>query len=383
MKARVLYLNDTHNVPGGAEYQVTQLVKAVQGAGGEALVACIPGSRTEADFQAAGVATVPLASLRSNPLAAVRKIKRICRERSIDIIHTASFLTNYAGRRAAKALGLPAVTTVHCEPDSILLAKPGLLVHAELLARSSIDITKHTAMFIAVSNAVAAKLIARGVPERKVTVISNGIDGDRVRRAAVEGETIDAQRGPGELLIGAMARLDAVKALDVLVKAVALLVQRGFNAKAVIIGEGDERPALDKLVAELGVADRVIFTGYLENPYPQLAAVDIYVVSSHSEGQNLTVLVAMALALPVVATAVGGIVDMVADERSGLLVPPRDPQALAVAIERLAGDEGLRRRLVEGGGEVLTGFTTAEMCRRTLDVYERLLSLSPDVNRQE
>lgn len=367
-------MNDTPDALGGGEWQLIELIKGVRAASVEPIVACMPGSPLEAALKAAGVEAVPLAQLRSNPPAAASAIKRLCRERKIDIIHTGSFLTNFSGRSAGRSMKLPVVSTYHCEPDSYLLAGSGPRRRLMFLIRSLVErsTSGRTDAFIAVSQAVADKLIAQGAPAAKVTVIHNGIDAAAVRRGAAEGRGGDQAREPEELAVGTMARLDPVKGLDVLIRAAALTAGRGRRIKLTIIGDGPAEGELKKLAVELGVEDKVVFSGYQAQPYAMLSALDVYAVSSHSEGQNLTVLVAMALDVPVVATRVGGIVDMIEDGKSGLLVPPADPEALAAAIERLAGDEGLKKRLVRGGEEVLPRFTVAEMCRRTLAVYQGL-----------
>lgn len=371
-KIHILYLNDTPDTFGGGESQLLELVQGVGQSGIEALVACMPDSPLEAVLKAEGITTLPMGRLRSNPFMAVRTIKRLCRERSVDIIHTGSFLTNFSGRLASRSMKLPVVSTYHCEPDSYLLAGSGLCRRLIFLAPRTVErlTAGLTDAFIAVSHAVADKLVAQGVSPAKIKVISNGIDTQAVRTSAIE-ESADA-REPGELVVATMARLDPVKGLDVLIRSVAILAAQRRRVKLLIIGDGASRGFLEKFAVDLGIEDKVEFTGYLDQPYTRLASSDIYAVSSLSEGQNISVLVAMSLGVPVIATRVGGIVDMVADRQSGLLVPPGDPQALAAAIESLADDENLRQRLVKGGEKVLPEFTIDRMCKLTIDVYRRL-----------
>src|SRR5439155_16686868 len=114
---------------------------------------------------------------------------------------------------------------------------------------------------------------------------------------------------------------------------------------------GDERGRLERLAAELGARERISFTGVRRDVPTVMAGLDVFVLASHAEPFGLVVLEAMALGVAVVATGAGGPAEVVEPGVSGLLVPPRDPPALAAAIERLAGDPELRRRLGSGGDE--------------------------------
>lgn len=368
---RILYLNDVPGDLGGGEYQLLHLAAGAKAAGFEPFVGCIAGSLLETAVRAAGIEVFDLSELRRNPVAAALAVRRLCRRLDIDVVHTGSFLTNFAGRLGARGTGAKVVTTVHCEPDSYKLAAPGIKRRIVYAARDLVErlTFRHTDDFIAVSTAVAAKLIDRGLAAEKITVIPNGIDIEGVRRAAGRPAPV---LSTGRLSLGAMGRLDPVKGLDVFIKAVELLVGQGAAVQATIIGDGPNGPPLKALAAGLGVGDIVEFPGYLADPYPVVAGFDVYIVSSRSEGQNITILEAMALDVPVVATAVGGVIDMVIDGETGLLVPHDDPVALAEAVNRLANDRQLRDRIVHGARGRLEQFTAREMCSTTMEIYKGL-----------
>lgn len=373
--SRILYLNDVDGRLGGGEYQLIRLAVGARAAGVDFEVACMPGSPLEAKLREVGVPTHPLAALRRNPVWAVFALRRLCREIGADIIHTSSFLTNFSGRAAGGLTGVPVVTTYQCEPDAYLLAAGGGKRRLIFAIRDFIDrgMAGYTTLHIAVSTAVKRKLVERGDPESRIVVIPNGVDAGSMRAAAGEEAVGAPSPAEGIVTVGTLGRLDPVKGLDTFIEAVDLLVKSGTAVRAYIIGDGAEMGRLQALASERGLADKVIFTGYMENPYPFLAALDIYLVTSKSEGQNITILSAMVLEKPVVATRVGGILDMVADETSGLLVEPGDGGAVAGAVTRLAGDAALRARIVAGGRAVADGFTETEMVARTLDVYRQVV----------
>jgi glycosyltransferase involved in cell wall biosynthesis len=157
------------------------------------------------------------------------------------------------------------------------------------------------------------------------------------------------------VVVGSVARLSSEKALDVLLRAAALLIERGRSIRVVLAGDGQERRQLERLAAELGLADRVEFRG--DVPHDAVPAVlsglDIFALPSKAEGFGVAVVEAAAMGLPVVASNVHGLPDVVHDGSSGLLVPPGDVEALAGAIDRLAGDPGLRAAMGRAGRKLV------------------------------
>jgi glycosyltransferase involved in cell wall biosynthesis len=145
--------------------------------------------------------------------------------------------------------------------------------------------------------------------------------------------------------------LSPEKGFEHLLRAVAMLRDRGVDATLVLAGEGPSRPELERLASQLGVAQHVQFLGDLahEDVPAALQAMDIFAMPSTWEGFGVSAVEASAMELPVVASNIHGIPDVVVDGETGLLVPPREPQALANALERLAGNPELRRRMGAAG----------------------------------
>jgi glycosyltransferase involved in cell wall biosynthesis len=218
-----------------------------------------------------------------------------------------------------------------------------------------------------------ADFVARevGIPSEETVVIPNGVDLHRFDRLPAKQEVRRTLGLPNdELLVGTVTRLNPVKRLDVLLRAVAALE----GVHTVIVGDGPERRQLEAMADQLGLADRVHLVGHQQDVRPWLAALGVFVLSSDWEGMSNALLEAMAAGLPIVATAVGGVPEVVVDDATGLLVPPGDPNALAEAITRLLRDPDLRRTMGQAGrARVVQHFSIDETVRLTEELYTTLL----------
>jgi glycosyltransferase involved in cell wall biosynthesis/O-antigen/teichoic acid export membrane protein len=201
------------------------------------------------------------------------------------------------------------------------------------------------------------------LPDGAVRTIHNGVPLPTVSAAAPR-----ASNGP---VVGAVARLAPEKGFDVFLEALARL----DGVTAVLVGDGPSRPALEEQSRALGLKDRVVFTGWQEDPSAFLVSFDVFVLSSRVEGFPLSVLEAMGAGLPVVATTVGSVDELVLDGETGLLVPPEDEPALREAIAKLAFDFELRRRMgAAGKRRVNDSFTPKVMVTQFESLYAELLS---------
>jgi glycosyltransferase involved in cell wall biosynthesis len=219
------------------------------------------------------------------------------------------------------------------------------------------------------------------IPAQKLRFIPSGIS----TPAAPSGADVRSELGIAEdaPLVGVVAGLRAPKALDIFIRAVDELRRKHAGLRALIVGNrdrsGEEKRLLD-LTRELSLDDTLIFTGLRSDVADALAAMDVAVLSSDHEGSPLSVMEYMEAARPVVATNVGGIPDLVVDGVTGILVPPRDPAALAAAISGLLDDPDLRRRFGEAGrARRRSEFDISNTVRRVEDLYEELYALKrPD-----
>lgn len=225
--------------------------------------------------------------------------------------------------------------------------------------------------YITVGERVARELeVLVGLPRGAVKAIHNGVSAPSRGRPPVR-----VGRSP---VVGTIARLDRLKGTDLLVRAIAQL----DDVRLVIVGDGDYRPELERLVANLGVGSRVHFTGWLDDPSAYLESFDIFALPSRLEAFPLTILDAMFAGIPVVASDVGSISEAVVEGETGTLIPTEDAAGLVVALRRLLGDEELRRRMGGAGRRRAEArFSADGMVRSYEELYEGLRSCPPPKRR--
>ena len=221
-----------------------------------------------------------------------------------------------------------------------------------------------------------------GIAPARIVFIPNGIDPEHYRGATGlrrKRSLLAAFAPEGTLLIGTVGRLDAVKDQCGLVRAFAILCDmdraQGARLRLVIVGEGSQRANLERQIATLNLADRVCLLGGRDDVPGLLAECDVFALSSLAEGMPLTALEAMASSLAVVATDVGGVSEVVVDGRTGTLVAPGDPTALAAALRRYVEDASLRAQHGRAGRvRVEAHFGLATMLSAYTALYNELLS---------
>jgi glycosyltransferase involved in cell wall biosynthesis len=207
---------------------------------------------------------------------------------------------------------------------------------------------------IAVSRMIERKLVTEGRTTAPVRRIYNGVDLSRYDQT-VPCCTLPEDYGlePGSKIVGVVARLEPEKGHPTLLEAWPAVLRSVPGAYLLLVGEGSRREALEAQARELRIAHRVVFTGRRDDVPAVTAALDVAVLPSYREAQGLSILEAMALSRPVVASNVGGIPEMIVDGETGLLVPPRDPDALAAAITRLLTDHPFADTIGRAGHDLV------------------------------
>ena len=220
-----------------------------------------------------------------------------------------------------------------------------------------------------------------GLREETVRVIYNGVD-TAVFRPASAAERSAARRALGlsddAVVLMAVGSLKPIKGVDDLLRAAASVMHARARVRLVLIGEGPDRVSLETQARALGIADRVSFLGLRDDVDGLLRAADALVLASRTEALPTVILEAMATGLPVVATHVGGVPEMVEPDRSGLLVPPNDIASLERAIARVCDDASLRRDLGQRGHAIVEArFRVESMCENRMRFFEELMAHSP------
>ena len=227
---------------------------------------------------------------------------------------------------------------------------------------------------IAISEGVKRVLVQSGLDPARVSVVPSGIDFS-VHKTGLPRDYLHKECGfePGDYLVGIVAQLEDHKGHHYLIEAANILKEKTRKVKIVVVGEGSLRMELTKQAQTLNVKDLVYFMGFRADIPRILASLDLFVLSSHLEGLGSSIMDAMACRLPVVATRTGGIPELVKNGETGLLVPPRNPEALAEAILTLYRDKRQAARLAQAGYDfVHERFSAEAMAEKTLAVYDKI-----------
>jgi glycosyltransferase involved in cell wall biosynthesis len=299
------------------------------------------------------------------------RVRQLLKSGRFDLVHSYLYRSHCASRLARSGLPtrIPLVSTEHCLGDNRGL---GVRLMNRLTSRMSDRI-------VAVCRAVADRAVLRdGVPRDHVAIIPNGVEprsSDARARARLR-KVLGV--GDQNALILYLGRLHHEKGPDLLIEALAVLARNTPGSwKAVLLGAGEERTAIERQVRATGLDGRVLLPGARRRVGPWIDACDLLVLSSREEGMPVAALEAMMQSRAVVATRVGGTPEVVVDGVTGLLVPPEDPGALAGALGRMILDGALRRRMGEAGRiRALAEFTVEQMADRTLDLYGQVLRRS-------
>jgi glycosyltransferase involved in cell wall biosynthesis len=334
--------------------------------------------------EARGVVVEPLAALHRDiaPLADLRAIFRLAgvirRERPA-ILHTHTAKAGAVGRIAALLAGRarPPVI-VHTFHGHVLRGyfgrwtTLGFRTLERLLARV-------TTVLVAVSPEVRDDLVRLGVaPADKFVVIRLGIELDeRTDVSASPGVDIRSALGigTGEFVVGWVGRMTAVKRTDDVLLAFSGLLDRGVDARLLLVGDGPDRDQLEQRAHELGIARRCLFVGYQDDVARIYRGIDALLLPSANEGTPVSVIEALAAERPVVATRVGGVPDVVRDDVDGYLVEVGDTDEAAERLAELAGDPGLRSRMgAEGRIRVVRRYAVDRLVDDVDALYRSLLA---------
>jgi len=230
---------------------------------------------------------------------------------------------------------------------------------------------------LSVSAELDAAVGALGVPAGRRRMVGNGVDSERFRRGAIDRDRWRVRHGIAaqRCVIAAVGRLSDEKRFEDLIDASGVLMGEGHDIQLCIAGEGPRRAALQARSDRLGLRDRVLLLGLLDDPTELYGAADVFALSSVREGMPTVLLEAMAMSLPVVASRVGGVPSAIHDGEDGLLYRCTDVAALVDALRRLIGDAALRTRLGSAARRTVEErFTLAARVRAEVAVYDALLA---------
>jgi len=323
---------------------------------------------------------VPSLVRRISPINDVRALVALFRHiRKIEphIVHTHTSKAGILGRLAAWLARIP--TIIHTPHGHVFYGHFGRLLSRIFLQMEKLlgRITHH---HIALTPEEGNDYLNLGVAKSKnISVIHSGVDLNCFKRSATESNPKRNELGipPDSLVVGYVGWLIPIKGVTYLVNAMAEVVHRHPNSLLVLVGKGDEKGEeeikLKEQVENLGLADNVRFLGWRSDVDEIMGCFDIFVLPSLNEGMGRVLVEAMSAGLPIVASSVGGIPDLVKHEENGLLVPPADAGALERAISDLLSDKPRRKRMGETGKRMCRPYSVEAMVEKIDNLYSRLL----------
>ncbi|NJD27543.1 MAG: glycosyltransferase [Chloroflexi bacterium] len=359
---------------GGAQEHVYNLVTRIDRERYEVSVLSLSGGAGVRRLERAGVAVCILDEMTDEQ--AIEAVAAHLAANEVDVVHNHMYRAEVVGTQAAwrlAAAGRPRPMVVGTVHSSRIRSD----VDRELVRR----LTPRMDHLIAVSRAIVRKIEDEGRMGAPVSLIYNGVDLQRYADQEACCTLHEEYSIPAEApIVGVVARLEPEKGHATLLEAWPLVLAAVPAAHLLVVGEGSLRDALETQARALGLLPsvaapeaprRVTFTGRRDDVPAVTAALDVAVLPSYREAQGLSILEAMALARPVVASAVGGIPEMIDDGLTGLLVPPREPAALAGAISRLLTDHPYADTLARAGKDLVhERFCVELMVRAVESIYD-------------
>jgi sugar transferase (PEP-CTERM/EpsH1 system associated) len=389
-KIKILHVLDSLAV-GGMERVVIDVANNLDPARFEQTVCCLSRKGEAARHLRDDVRCIDLGKGSEADYLMPLKIARVIRQERPGIIHSQS----WSGVDAAIARS---VTPPAVERPRLVQSEHGRNlphIHAEPLKRRiARRALYHLADAVFAISSEVRDYYCRetGFPPAKMAVIPNGVDLRRLDRADSTGVREELGIGAEDFVIGTVARLDTTKDTITLARAFAKLVStasgsergthigpadgstRNTGLKLLIVGDGDQRPALERFVAEQGLANAVIFTGVRHDVPRLLRAMNVFALSSLSEGLPITALEAMASSLPIVATNVGALPELVEENTTGFLVAPKQVEEMAARLALFARDRELARQIgAAGRRKAEREYSIDLMLRRYADLYSSVL----------
>ena len=398
-KIKVLHII-TRLIRGGAEQNTLLTVRGLERLGYDVSLAAGPSDEWEGnieeDVRQAGVKLRLLHNLGRevstwNDLLTLLKLYFYIKKERFDIVHTHVSKAGILGRWAAKLAGVPIIVhTTH-----------GNIFHGyfnSFFTKFFILLQKLTALItdkmITLTELEQKQWLEQGIGKSILyTAIGDGIDLKRFNPENVSSPTTEAvfrQMSRSEVrknlglsvndfVIGTVARIVPIKGHEYLIRSASDVIKEIPRAKFLIVGDGPLRKEMEKLAVLLGLAGQVIFLGVRKDVPELLSIMDLFVLPSLNEGMGMSLVEAMAMGLPVIATRVGGVPEVVTGGKTGILVPARDATAIAKAIVRLARDAKLARELAQAGyKKAHSAFGAEAMVDRISAVYQELLTAEGD-----
>lgn len=350
---------------GGTEQVIRQLVVGMKPNGVESEILCIDGN-IGAIGEALRQSGVPVHKVARKQgfdgslISAIRKRLRVGR---FDVVHCHQYTPWIYGWLAALGIGVKVVFTEHGRfyPDRYRYKAMLINPLMALLTPAVVAIS------VATKGALATYEF---IPRKKIQVIYNGIT--PLNRNDSEAQNVRDSLGipKDAFVVGTVSRLDPVKNQPMMFRAFKQFSEKCPDSYLLMVGDGPDKEKLVELAKDLGITERVLFTGFINNPVHHLAAMDVFLLSSHTEGASMTLLESMSLEIPSVATRVGGNAEIIKDGVTGMLTESDKYQPFAEAIEKLYQNAIARNSMGRAAGQrFVDGFSATAMVSAYETIY--------------
>lgn len=363
-----LYINTV--AFAGTERHILDLAEGLKEQGFEAAIFCPETSRRTVQAREQGLETV---AIPHNSIQAVRALGRSLAE-GYTLLHVHNGQTALQAALAVRFArrGRCVMTQHFVSPAHVGYTGP----KAALFGAAHRWVNRQITQFIAISEAVRTPMLARGeAPADKITVVPNGLSCELIAAEKTAALRQEFGIAPDAPLVVCVARLEPEKDVNSLLAAFPAMKEQVPNVRALIVGDGSQRTALQAQAQQLGIAGDVQFAGFRNDARTAIAASNVFVLPSPAEPFGLVLLEAMALSKAVVAIDAGGPREIVVSGETGLLVPPSEPAALAAALGNLLASWDEQQRTGRAGRKRYEAyFTTSQMARRTEKVYRQAVS---------
>lgn len=379
---KILHI-DTERTWRGGQQQVFWLLRGLIERGHQNTTVVWQGGDLEKRLATLTTTVFSLRPFGELDLISAYRLNRFIKKEGFDVVHAHSGHAVALGRLALLGSHIPLVITRRVDFK---------------LSRNIFSKWKYrgVSVIISISNGVTRALLESGIRKSHIVPIPSGIpvtpsfkrssavsterivkvpDGIPLDRHLFTVKALKSEMGVPDdgIVIGQVAALAPHKDQATFLEGVRRLLEREPLVHAVLVGDGPLKSELKQRAQQLGIEDHVHFLGFKNEPLNFLSAFDIFCLSSKEEGLGTSLLDAMALGIPIVATNVGGIPDVIEDNVTGILVPPKDPSALAEAIQKLMKNPELRTSLATAATERVKDFDINQTIQRTEDVYYRVL----------
>lgn len=356
---------------GGAKVHVLSLVKELGKYIDVKIISLRPGAFAD-DARSMGINVEVVKT--GSVFADIKRVIRIIRDEGYQIVHSHGAKANMFTLAVKKFTGLPTVTTVHSDYKLDYMHSI-----AKRLTFGSINSValRHIDYYIGVSGNFKRMLIDRNFNPDNIFTLYNGMDFSKSLKTCSRKELSEKYRldlADNDIIVGIAARLYPVKGIDTLINAAKLVLEKNPSVKFLIGGDGEDRKALEKQAASLGISQGVFFLGWLDDPYELMSNVDISVLTSISESFPYSILEGAKFGKATISSNVGGIPDLIENGVNGYLFNPGDYEKLAGYILELASNGDKRREMGEKiYQKASTCFSLDSMCKTQLDIYSSIL----------